>query len=193
MRFPACSLLLALSTLTVSAADFPIGSKIKEITVRDGDKQVVFQPSKAPVTVVIFTSIQCPISNSYNERMNEIYKEYSGKGVQLVYVNANATESPDQVEQHAKANGFLFKVYKDPGNTLADLYGATVTPETFVFDHSGTLQYHGYIDDSTNVKRVHVQGLRNALEAVLASRPVEMKEARSFGCTIKRVRRSGNS
>jgi hypothetical protein len=50
--------------------------------------------------------------------------------------------------------------------------------------------YHGYIDDSTNVARVHVHGLRDAMEAVIAGRPVAMKEARSFGCTIKRVRKS---
>jgi len=43
--------------------------------------------------------------------------------VQLIYVNANSTESPDQVEQHAKANGLMFKVYKDAGNALADRFG----------------------------------------------------------------------
>jgi thioredoxin-related protein len=181
---------LILTAVTLSASDFPIGSKISEITVRDGDKQVVFTPSKAMLTVVIFTSVQCPISNSYNERMNELYRDYSGRNVQLIYVNANSNESPDQVEQHSKANGLMFKVYKDAGNVLADRFGATVTPETFVFDQGGMLLYHGYIDDSTNVARVHVHGLRDAMEAVIAGRPVAMKEARSFGCTIKRVRKS---
>jgi thioredoxin-related protein len=188
MRLLFSSLLL--TALTLSASDFPIGSKISEITVRDGDKPVVFTPSKAMLTVVIFTSVQCPISNSYNERMNELYRDYSGRNVQLIYVNANSNESPDQVEQHSKANGLMFKVYKDAGNVLADRFGATVTPETFVFDQGGMLLYHGYIDDSTNVARVHVHGLRDAMEAVIAGRPVAMKEARSFGCTIKRVRKS---
>jgi thioredoxin-related protein len=188
MRLLFASLLLP--ALMMAASDFPIGSKISEITVRDGDKQVAFTPSKAMLTVVIFTSVDCPISNSYNERMNELYRDYSGKNIQLIYVNANSNESPDRIEQHSKANGLMFKVYKDAGNALADRLGASVTPETYVFDPGGTLLYHGYIDDSTNAVRVHVHGLRDAIEAVIAGRPVAMKEARSFGCTIKRVRKS---
>jgi thioredoxin-related protein len=187
MRLLAVSLLFLLSA---SAEEFSIGSRIAQIEVKDGAKTVAFSPSKADATVLIFVSTKCPISNSYNDRMNALYKEYAGRNVQFVFANANENESPAEIEDHAKANRFSFKVYKDAGNVLADKFGATVTPETFVFDKNGVLQYHGYIDDASNAARVQVHGARKAIDAVLAGKPVEMKEARSFGCTIKRVRKN---
>jgi thiol-disulfide isomerase/thioredoxin len=182
MRLLAASVLFV---LCASAQDFTVGSKITELNL-DG---ATISPSKSAATVLIFVSTQCPISNSYNERMNALYKEYSAKGIQFAFVNANVNESPSEIEEHAKSNHFAFKIYKDAGNVLADKFGANVTPETFVFDKSGVLRYHGYIDDATNPARVQVHGLRQAIDAVVSGRPVEMKEARAFGCTIKRVRK----
>jgi protein-disulfide isomerase len=189
MRLLAASIFCMLLAVGARAAEFPIGSKVAEFEVKDGGKSVSTSTSAADATVLIFISTQCPISNSYNERMNALHNDYAGKNVQFVFVNANANESPAEVAEHAKANHFKFKVYKDAGNQLADKFGATVTPETFVFDKSGVLQYHGYIDDASNASRVQVRGARKAIDAVLAGKAVEMKEARSFGCTIKRVRK----
>src|SRR5256885_2049278 len=115
MRLLATSLLLVWAA---SAQDFPVGSKISQFEVKDGAETVAFAPSKADATVLIFTSTQCPISNSYNERMNALYKDYSGKNVQFVFVNANANESPAEIADHVRKNGFAFKVYKDAGNVL---------------------------------------------------------------------------
>lgn len=179
-----------LCVFSATAEEFPIGSKVTRIEVKEGAKSVAVSPSKSDATVLIFISTLCPISNSYNERMNSLYREYLGKNVQMIFVNANANESTAEIEEHAKANRFAFPVYKDAGNALADKLGATVTPETYIFDKSGVLRYHGYIDDAANAARVQVQGAREAIEAVLAGKPVGLKEARSFGCTIKRVRKS---
>src|SRR5581483_344671 len=104
--------------------------------------------------------------------------------------NANATESAADVEAHAKAHGFPFALYKDAAGAAADLFGAQVTPETFVIDRNGVLRYHGYVDDSVQEARVHNQGLRQALDAVLAGKDVPMAHTKAFGCTIKRRRRA---
>src|SRR6185295_1160175 len=101
--------------LGLSAEEFPVGSKVSQIEVKDGANSVAISPSKADATVLIFISTQCPISNSYNERMNALNKDYAGKNVQFVFVNANANESPAEIEEHARKNGFAFIVYKDPG------------------------------------------------------------------------------
>jgi hypothetical protein len=81
-------------------------------------------------------------------------------------------------------------VYKDANNVLANRFGAEVTPETYVIDSSGIIRYHGSIDDSQNEARIRTRGLRNALDALLAGKPVEVTQTKAFGCTIKRVRRS---
>ena len=107
----------------------------------------------------------------------------------FVFINANSTEPAAEVAEHAKAHGFPFAVYKDNG-AAADLFGAQVTPETFVMDKDGVMRYHGYVDDSANEARAHNQGLRLALDAVLAGKAVPMAQTKAFGCTIKRRRRA---
>jgi peroxiredoxin len=171
--------------------DFKLGSKISDFTVRDlTGKEVNFAALKGPVTVVTFISTTCPISNAYNDRMNAVYQDYSAKGVKFIFVNANSNEPPAAVEKHAKDVGFTFPVYKDARNVLADRFGATVTPESYVIDETGAIRYHGQVDDSRNEARIQTHGLRMALDAVLAGKPVQLQETKAFGCTIKRVRKT---
>lgn len=173
-----------------TAGQFPVGSKIQEISVQDHGSPVSISPERAKVTVVVFVSTQCPISNSYNDRMAALYRDYSGKPVQFVFVNSNSNESVSAIDQHAKEHGFGFKVYKDADNVLADKYNAQATPETYVFDSSGTLVYHGHIDDAQNASRVQQQSLRKAMDAVLEGQPVPVAETKAFGCTIKRIKKT---
>ncbi len=142
------------------------------------------------VTVVTFISAQCPISNAFNDRMTALYNEYARKGVQFVFINANANETASTVAEHRTRAGFPFPVYKDSANIAADRFGAMATPECYVLDSGGMLRYHGYIEDSTNEARVKNRALRSALEAVLAGSPVPLAGTKAFGCSIKRVRRS---
>ncbi|HYZ84636.1 MAG TPA: redoxin domain-containing protein [Bryobacteraceae bacterium] len=187
MRILFASLLFGAS---IFASDFSIGSRVADIVVKDGEAPVVVSPAKSPATVVIFVSTRCPISNAYNQRMSAIYRDYQNKGVQFVYVNSNSNESQAEIQEHTNGNQLSYKVYKDAGNVLADQFGAQMTPEAYVFDRQGVLQYHGYVDDAKNESRVQVQGLRKAIDAVLAGRSPELRDTKAFGCTIKRVRRA---
>jgi hypothetical protein len=140
--------------------------------------------------VVTFIATECPVSNSYNQRMIDVYQDYSSKNIKFIFVNANRSEPAGEVREHAKRVGFPFAVYKDPGNQVADRFDAQVTPESYVIDNSGVIRYHGAIDDSMNASRVHNQVLRAALDALLAGKPVPRTETKAFGCTIKRVRKA---
>ena len=104
-------------------------------------------------------------------------------------MHAKRNEDASEGKEQAKASGFTFPVYKDPG-TVAERFGAQVKPETYVVDKSGIIRYHGSIDDSQNPARIHNQGLRAALDAVLAGKDVQTAETKAFGCTIKRSRRT---
>jgi len=141
-------------------------------------------------TVILFVSAQCPVSNAYNDRMEQLYKDYSARGVQFRFVNANHNEKQDLIDRHRTDMGFSFPVERDEGNRLADRLSATVTPEAYVFDKTGVLRYHGHIDDAQNPARIRTRGLRDALDAVLDGGDVPAPETRAFGCTIKRVRKS---
>jgi thiol-disulfide isomerase/thioredoxin len=145
-----------------------------------------FQSLKADTTVVVFIATRCPVSNGYNQRMEALYKDYTAKGVKFLFVNANVNEPNDEVKQHAQQVGFTFPVYRDSGN-VAELFNAQVTPETYVIDKEGTIRYHGSIDDSQNEARIRKQGLRAALDEVLAGKPVTVAETKAFGCSVKRA------
>ncbi len=189
--FRTITISLGLLGAILSAQEFKLGSKVTDFNIQDLDgKPVAFSALRGPVTVVTFIATQCPVSNSYNQRMNAVYQDYSSKGVKFIFVNANRTEPASEVREHAKRVGFTFPVYKDPDNVLADRFDAQVTPESYVIDSAGIIRYHGSIDDSQNESHIRTQRLRLALDAVLAGKPVDQSETKAFGCGIKRVHKS---
>jgi peroxiredoxin len=182
---------LIVATATLYGQEFKVGSNVNDFQVQDLDgKAISFSALRGPVTVVTFIATQCPVSNAYNQRMIAVYQDYTPKKVKFIFVNANRSESASEVRDHARRAGFPFPVYKDANNVLANRFGAEVTPESYVIDDSGVIRYHGSIDDSQNEARIRTHGLRLALEALLAGKPVPMAETKAFGCTIKRVRKS---
>jgi peroxiredoxin len=191
-RIPiALAALLALST-AARADDLTVGTRAPDFTlpsVADG-KPVALKDllAKNKAVAVLFIATKCPVSNAYNTRMAEIGKEYAAKGILVVGINSNKSEPTAEVKEHAEKHGFTFPVLKDDGNRIADAYGASHTPEAFVVDPKGNLIYHGRIDESQDdPKGVKSPDLRNALDAVLAGKPVPVAQTKAFGCTIKRV------
>jgi peroxiredoxin len=184
---------ILLTTLSAAALliaqEFKLGSRVTDFRINQLDgSPAQFSALKGNVTVIMFISVQCPVSNSYNERMNALYRDYASKGVKFIAINANRTEPAPAVLEHAREHNFAFPVYKDENNVVADQFGATVTPETYVIDSTGTIRYHGSIDDSMNEARVTTHRLRAAIDAVLAGKEPPQLETKAFGCSIKRVR-----
>lgn len=141
-------------------------------------------------TLVIFVSVQCPVSNAYNERMEALAQDWSARGFAVVGINSNRTESSEAVAAHAREHGLTFAILKDNDNRLADALGASFTPETYLFDAGGTLRYHGRIDDSKDPSGISKRDLSEALDALAGGKSVPVAETKAFGCTIKRVPRS---
>jgi peroxiredoxin len=137
--------------------------------------------------VLIFISVQCPVSNAYNERMEQLAEDYKARGVNVIGINSNVTEPTEVVKAHAADKHLTFTILKDPGNKIADRLGATKTPEAYVLDAQDRLVYHGRIDNSQNVANITSTDLRAALDELLAGKPVSKTGGAAFGCTIKRV------
>ncbi|HEY7784393.1 MAG TPA: thioredoxin family protein [Pyrinomonadaceae bacterium] len=166
-----------------------IGATIEDFTLPDADgKNHSLSSLKGKNgTVVIFVATQCPVSNDYNARMEKLAQDYKVRGIALVGINANVTESADAVKAHASENKLTFPILKDPGNKIADRFGATKTPEAYFLDASNKLVYHGRIDNSRDASGVNASELRDAMEAILAGKPVAKTTAMAFGCSIKRA------
>lgn len=137
-------------------------------------------------TVLIFISTQCPVSNAYNDRMQKLAQDYKERGVNVIGINANASESADDIKAHAAAHNLTFMILKDKGNKVADELGATNTPEAFLLDAGGKLVYRGRIDNSRNGQTISANDLRDAIDATIAGKPVANSFVRAFGCSIKR-------
>jgi peroxiredoxin len=184
------SLLLTASLASPSRAAVAIGEKLTPFALKNvatGEEAPLARLAGKKATVLIFLSTQCPISNSYNERMAALAREYSAKGVAFVGINSNRQETPEEIARHAQETGLTFPILKDVANERADALGARVTPEAYVYDPSWRLVYHGRIDDDRYGTKVKTQDLRAALDAVVASKPVAVSETKAFGCSIKRA------
>jgi hypothetical protein len=90
------------------------------------------------------------------------------------------------MKQYAKENGFDWYYVVDENSAMADLFGATRTPECFLFSNKSSLVYHGAIDDNQSgaVTRKH---LMIAFDELLAAKDISVNKTRSVGCTIKRL------
>lgn len=183
---------LALLSCAVAmfGAELAIGSKAPDfaLTAVDGSAVSSMSLLGAKATVVGFVAARCPVSNAYNQRMIALYRDFSARGVAFVFMNSNSNETAGEMKVHARQAALEFTVYRDVANRTADLFGAQTTPEMFLLDAGGTLRYRGAIDDAQTEARVKVRGLRLAIEAVLAGKPVEPERTRAFGCALHRVR-----
>ena len=122
--------------------------------------------------------------------MEALAQQWRARGFGVVGINSNRTESTEAVAAHAREHGLTFPILKDNDNRLADALGASFTPETYLFDASRTLRYHGRIDDSKDPSGISKRDLNDSLEALAAGKSVPVAETKAFGCTIKRVPRS---
>ena len=144
-----------------------------------------------PVLVVIFSCNHCPYVQAYEDRMISIKRDYQPRGVQLIAINSNddvnyPEDSFNAMVERAKAKGFNFPYLRDADQDVAKAYGATHTPQLFVFDQDRTLRYTGKIDDNwQNPAAVKKQYLREAVDALLQGAAPAEAETHAIGCTIK--------
>ncbi len=135
--------------------------------------------------VLVFLSAQCPVVKGYNDRINKIAADYQSKGINLIGINSNSTESLDWVKSHAEEN-YKFPMLVDKGNVLADKFGANVTPEVFYFNDKNVLMYHGAIDNDRSGKNITESYLTVAFDSTLSGKSIAKTSANAFGCSIKR-------
>ena len=154
-------------------------------------KQYSSADFKNEVLVVVFSCNHCPYVQAYEDRMIAFQNEFASKGVQLIAINSNEIQNyPDDSYEHmvtrAKQKGFNFPYLRDDNQSVAESFGATHTPQFFVFDKARTLRYLGKMDDNWKEPQlVKDRYLRDAVESLLAGKEVQVKETYSIGCTIK--------
>ncbi|SKA12880.1 thioredoxin family protein [Sediminibacterium ginsengisoli] len=186
------------ATSQAQIASLALGSNLPlaDLRMKDisGREVSVKEAGKKNGVLVMFSCNTCPYVIKNQQRTKEVADFAKQNDIGVILVNSNEGSRADQdsyaaMQAYAKEQGYDFYYAVDEGSRLANAYGATRTPELFIFDANGVLQYKGAIDDNpseaSNVKRTHA---KEAIREMTEGKSVSIRESRSVGCTIKRVR-----
>ena len=145
----------------------------------DGKPHALGSLQGAKATIIVFSCNHCPYVVKAEDALIAACRDYRDKGVGMAAINSNDSDGypEDSFENmivRARDKKFPFAYLRDETQKVAKAYGATHTPQLFVFDAALNLAYTGSVD-----------GLRPALDDLAAGRPVNIPEIRAIGCTIK--------
>lgn len=179
-----------------AAEPLPIGAVIPrmEIKMKDvsGNMISMKDAMKENGLLVMFSCNTCPYVIKNQERTTEAGKYVADKNLGFVVVNSNENlrgneDSFEAMQKYAKEQGYTWNYVLDPNSEMADAFGATRTPECFLFNKEGKLVYHGAIDDNPgDASAVSRKHLKAAIDELLSGKDISTKLTRSVGCTIKR-------
>jgi peroxiredoxin len=195
----AWSARVSISATPEDAEPSRVGRKIENFTLEDyrGVPRSLAELKDAKVVVVAFLGTECPLANVYAPRLIELAKKFEPQGVAVLGINANQQDSITEVGAHAQKHKIPFHVLKDPGNKVADQFGAVRTPEMFVLDQDRVVRYWGRVDDQYGIgyqkKEPSRKDLEVAIEELLAGKPVSVATTENLGCLIGRVHRPNPS
>jgi hypothetical protein len=196
MSFAALTLVTTLAASSAIAGPLTVGAPAplasqKMKSALDGKSVSIADVAGKAGTLVIFTCNHCPFARGWERRIADLGNTYAKKGVGVILVNANdPAKYPEdgfaEMQARAKSLGLQVPYVVDETSSLARAFGASVTPEAFLFDKAGKLAYHGTIDDNhQDPAQVGKRYLKDALDAVVAGKLPAVAETKGIGCGIK--------
>jgi len=202
-RIPLVAMLI---TAALGAAEthpiLPIGSPAPDFALPGVDGRIhrLADYAASPILAIVFTCNHCPIAQQYEQRIERLYLDYRGKGVAVVAIQPNAPEalrvdeldSSDLSDTLAEmkiraAYKHLTYPYLYDGDTqsVARAYGPQATPHVFIFDRGRQLRYQGRFDGSYREELAKTHDARDAIDALLAGKPIAITHTPVFGCATK--------
>ncbi|MGH3326451.1 MAG: thioredoxin family protein [Streptomycetales bacterium] len=146
----------------------------------------------APALLVMFLSNHCPYVRHVEDTLGTVVGEYAESGLASVAICSNDVtnypdDAPGRLDEQRRRAGFTFPYLYDASQEAARAYHAACTPDFFLYDADRRLAYRGQLDDARPGNDVPVTGdaLRQAIEQVLAGRPVPGPHKPSMGCGVK--------
>ncbi|WP_263411463.1 redoxin domain-containing protein [Terriglobus tenax] len=209
---PACRLGLVLLGLTtaaqlpmqaqVSASPLPINGTMPVFQLKgtDGKIHISSDWKTSPVLVVAFLSNHCTESQLNESRLNQLVQDYSGKDVSVLAIQSSnpkafreeelawsdVGESLDDMKERATFRKFKFPyLYDGDTGATAKAFGAKVAPSVYIFDGQRKLQYQGRIDDGVAGRPASKRDAAEAVDAILAGRPVPVATTEAKGCDLR--------
>jgi len=177
--------------------DLPIGANMRASHIKmrvPGKNEMVSLSDVATKEglIVMFSCNTCPYVVKAQAHTKEIMKYAKEKGIGMIIVNSNEAQraeddSPMAMEDYYHRQQYTVPYVMDQGSMLADVFGATHTPEVFLFDGESKLVYKGALEDNpsdpSSSKHFYI---KEAVDNMLANTAISPKVTRSIGCGIKR-------
>lgn len=179
-----------------------LGRQIDDFTLKShfGKEYALHDFADRDVVVVAFLGAECPLAKLYAPRLAQIAGKFGDK-VGFVGIDSNQQDSIQEIASFAQRHKIEFPILKDPGNKVADAFAAVRTPEVFVLDKDRNVRYWGRIDDQYGFAdglgyqrpAPSRHDLTEAIEELLAGKPVSVAETNALGCLIGRVQPVNNN
>ncbi|WP_459192362.1 thioredoxin family protein [Halosimplex sp. J119] len=159
----------------------------------DGETHALEDFADNEALLLVFTCNHCPYAQAKFDELNALAEEYDE--VAVVGINPNdAAEYPeDSVEkmgEYVERGEVQYDAYlRDESQEVAAAYGATCTPDPFLFEETDgefRLVYHGRLDDALNPDDEPTEREMKALiDRLLAGEAIDDEFEPSRGCSIK--------
>jgi peroxiredoxin len=168
-----------------------VGDRAPGFDLPDAHGSIVrLEPAAAAATVVVFTANGCPYARAWHDRIQAVARDTADRSVTVLQVVSNddtdhPEDSIDAMRQRLAAGELAGPFLRDAGQSVAQAFGATATPEVFVLDREGVVRYHGAPDGDHDDPAQGAAWLREALDDVLAGREVGRPSTSPAGCSIK--------
>ena len=176
--------------VSLTQNNVPIGTELPRLnfTALSGDTYTLDSLTRKGPIVAVFLATRCPVAQRYAMRLKRLHAEFAGNEnkhhTTFIGIYANEEDTLDDVKAYIQKAEYTFPIVKDTTGYLAELLGATMTPQVMLIDTSGTLRYRGPIDDNRYETRIKHNYLRDALLATHTGDAIPLQETPAFGCTI---------
>jgi peroxiredoxin len=168
-------------------------SAVPQFNLRDtqGGMHTAAEWAGHKAVLLYFVTVDCPVGNSYVPEMNRLREAYAARGIAFYAVQADPSVPQPEVARYAHDYRYSFPLLLDPSQTLVGLANATITPQVAVLSPEGKVLYLGPVDNRVeDFGRQRPQAtqsyVRQALDSVLAGKPIEVASHKSIGCAIPR-------
>jgi peroxiredoxin len=192
----ALLLTVALMSTRSGLDGYKVGDVVQDFKLKNIDGKMVSLADKkdAKGFIIAFTCNTCPVAKSYESRIVALNEQFATKGYPVIAIQSNdAQRSPgdsyEAMQQRSKAKNYSFPYLYDESQTVAHAFGASNTPHMFVVKRDGNqyrVAYIGAIDNNQrDAAAADKKYVEEAVNELLAGKPVTTTSARAVGCGIK--------
>ncbi|GAB4049204.1 thioredoxin family protein [Spirosoma litoris] len=187
---------LTLSTAQAQPKGYTLGDVVADFRLKNIDGRMIsladYRSQKG--LIVVFMSNHCPFAKAYEDRVSALDRKFSSQGYPVLAIMPNdptayEEDSFENMKVRAREKSFPYAYTIDETQATARAFGVTRTPQVYVLKQTNNqfvMEYVGTIDDSpqdeASVQRRYVD---EAVNSLLAGRPVQSPITKPIGCAIK--------